>query len=573
MHRGVPGHALEAAADVEQFLDAGVLALKILESGTLFERFVERHVERGWNQLRHLVDVRERQVEHAPDVAHDRLGLHRPEGDDLRDVLPAVLAGDVVDDLTAPALAEVDVDVGQRHALGIEEALEDEVERDRIDVGDAQAPGDGAARGRAAAGTDRDALFAGEADEVPDDQEIPRVAHLLDHRHFVGEAALVLVDRVAQRPAGRERPEARQPLGEAVVDDVLEVLVQREAGGHVEVRQMVLPLVELHRAPVGDAHGVGERLRELGEERRHLGRSLQEELIAVIAQPLGIVDRLAGADAQQDVVRLEVVAPQVVHVVRADHRQAELTRQPGQAGVDDALLVQALILQLEEEAVRAQDVAIGGGGRLRPRVAVLVDALRDLALEAAAQADQPAGMRGQQVLVDAGLVVEAFRIPRGHQLDQVVEALVGLGQQHQMVGRLAGRAALRAAIARRDIHLAAENRLDAPLPRRVVEPDRGEHVAVLGDGEGRHPERLRLIQQFVNAARAVEQRELGVEVKVDELGHALNLGGLQATGYRLQEERVKFRRSLRLHAIFLEPAVRSPSPDLIPIRSSRAASS
>ena len=101
------------------------------------------------------------------------LRLHRPEGDDLGDVLAAVLLRDVLDDLAAAALAEVDVDIGQRHALGVEEALEDQVVLDRIDVGDAQAVGDEAAGRRAAARADRDALLARVADEVPDDQEVP----------------------------------------------------------------------------------------------------------------------------------------------------------------------------------------------------------------------------------------------------------------------------------------------------------------------------------------------------------------------------------------------------------------
>ena len=83
------------------------------------------------------------------------------------------LRGDVLDDLAAAALAEVDVDVGQRHALGVEEALEDQVVLDRIDVGDAQAVGDEAAGRRAAARPDRDALLARVADEIPDDQEVP----------------------------------------------------------------------------------------------------------------------------------------------------------------------------------------------------------------------------------------------------------------------------------------------------------------------------------------------------------------------------------------------------------------
>ena len=153
--RGVPGHALEALGDGEQLLDPLVLLLHLLERRALLERLRERHVERRRNSLGDAVGVRVRNVHHPGHVADDRPRLHRPERDDLRDVLAAVLARDVLDDLAAPALAEVDVDVGQRHALGVEEALEDQVVFDRIDVGDSQAVGDEAAGRRAAAGPDR----------------------------------------------------------------------------------------------------------------------------------------------------------------------------------------------------------------------------------------------------------------------------------------------------------------------------------------------------------------------------------------------------------------------------------
>ena len=53
---------------------------------------------------------------------------------------------------------------------------------ERIDVGDAQAVGDEAAGRRAAARADGDAVLARVADEVPDDQEVARVLHPLDHR-------------------------------------------------------------------------------------------------------------------------------------------------------------------------------------------------------------------------------------------------------------------------------------------------------------------------------------------------------------------------------------------------------
>ena len=60
----------------------------------------------------------------------------------------------------------------------------------------------------------------------------------------------------------------------------------------------------------------------IGKHGGHFFRRLQVELIAVIPQPLGVVDRFAGADAQQHVMRLEVRVLKIVDVVGRDERQA-----------------------------------------------------------------------------------------------------------------------------------------------------------------------------------------------------------------------------------------------------------
>jgi hypothetical protein len=64
----------------------------------------------------------------------------------------AVLLAHVLDDLAAPLLAEVHVDVGHRDAFRIQEALEQQVELERADIGDAERVGDERTGGRAAAG-------------------------------------------------------------------------------------------------------------------------------------------------------------------------------------------------------------------------------------------------------------------------------------------------------------------------------------------------------------------------------------------------------------------------------------
>ena len=143
----------------------------------------------------------------------------------------------------------------------------------------------------------------------------------------------------------------------------------------------------------------------------------------------------------------------------------------------------------------------------------------DLAFQAAAQADQALRVLREQLLVDARLVVEAFGVAGRDELDQVVVALERLGEQHQVVLRLARVPALREPAARRDVDLAAEDRLQPARPRVVVKDHRREHVAVLGHRNRRHLQPDRLIEQLVDAARAVEQRELGVQMKMDELRH------------------------------------------------------
>ncbi len=271
--------------------------------------------------------------------------------------------------------------------------------------------------------------------------------------------------------------------------------------------------------PLGDPDGVGHRLGKVAEHGRHLLGGLQVELVAVVAQPVGVGDRLASADAQQDIVRPVVGILQVVDVVGADERQVEISRDRCEARVHHPLFVDALVLHLEEEIASPENVAVGRRRLPRFRLLFRANAGRDLSLEAAAEPDEAGGMRREQVLVDPGLVIEPFGVSRRDELDEVVIPLAGLGEEDEVVRRLPRRTAFRSTIARRDVDLAAENRVDAPLPRLVVKDDRREHVAVLGDGERRHVQLNRAVEQLFDAAGAVEERVLRVQMQMDELGH------------------------------------------------------
>ncbi len=201
--RGVAGDALELLGEADEPAHLGIRVDHLAERRRRLERLLEPDAELVRDGLGDPVDLAVADAQDPADVADRRPGEHRAERDDLGDVVRAVLARDVGDHLVAPAVLEVDVDVGHRHAVGVEEALERQLVADRVDRRDPQRVRDDRARRAAAAGR-RDALLAGEADEVGHDEEVAGVAHRDDDAELVVEARLELRRHLAVA-AGRPR--------------------------------------------------------------------------------------------------------------------------------------------------------------------------------------------------------------------------------------------------------------------------------------------------------------------------------------------------------------------------------
>ena len=90
-----------------------------------------------------------------------------------------------------------------------------------------------------------------------------------------------------------------------------------------------------------------------------------------------------------------------------------------------------------------------------------------------------------------------------------------------MIRRLARLPAPVVAVAGCDVHLAADDRLDAPQARRVVEGDGGKEIAMLGHRHRRHLQLGHAVEHLADPAGAIEEGELGVQVEVNEIGHRL----------------------------------------------------
>ncbi len=119
-------------------------------------------------------------------------------------------------------------------------------------------------------------------------------------------------------------------------------------------------------------------------------------------------------------------------------------------------------------------------------------------------------MFAQQLLIDPRLVVIPVGIARADELHQIAIAGVIGGQDNQMivrsgVGRLILDARFVESRSVRDVHLASDDRLDPHPAHGVVELDCAEHVAVIGDGAGRHAQPCHFLRQLFGAAGAVQK--------------------------------------------------------------------
>ena len=514
VHRSVPRQALQAARRLDQLGDLRVAFLHFLQPRLLFHGVIERHVEPVGYELGDAVHIAVGHVHGASHVANHPFGQHGAEGDDLGHVVGPVFFGDVADDLVAPLHAEIDVDVGHGDTFGVQEALEHQVIGERIDVGNAQDVRHKAAGYRAAARAHGDAVLAGVANEIPDDQKVPRIPGVPDNDEFLIEALLVgLVSVLASVAAAA----VRQSLFKSLAGDPFQVGVKVYPVGRVVTRQKGLVKRQTQVATFGDQQGVGARLRHLSEDTVHFLRGLDVEFFLLVPHAMGIVHALAGADAHENVMRRGVLLAQVVAVIGGNDRQPEVLAELQEFGVGPALSVHPVIHELQVHVVGPQDLAVAVDGVARLFQVAVQDVSVHLSLETARKADQPLRVFRQEFLVDARPVVEAFQERLAQQPREILVAGEVSGQQGQVVRRRAN--ALAAAVEacrRRHVGLATQDRLDAARLRRLVELHGAEHVAVVGDGHRGHAEFRGAVQEFVDPVRSIQQAELGVQVKMNE---------------------------------------------------------
>ncbi len=526
MGRGVSQQALQSPSDVKQPLG---LLVPLAQLPQVWDRLqgLGQGVAEG-NLLSYPIGLFVGEAKHPGHVPHCRTGGKPVEGPDLGQVVLAIAPGGVLDHLVPAPDAKVDVDVGQADPVGVQKALEQQPPLEGVHLGDPQRVGHQGAGGRTPARAHRDPLLPGIADEVRHDQKVGSQAHPANHRELIGQALLHLR---GQRGA--------EPLLCPSPGQMLQILLRGgEPLRHREGGQKLLAKGEFKLTTLGHLQGAVHRpghFPEPGPEFR-----FAQEVVAIPVEGPGIrpLQAFPPLDVDQHLVGLPVLRGQVMHV-RGGHRgEGELPGEPELGGDEPPAPLQAVVLEFQVKPPR-EDLG-QAPGRLPglPLLSLEEEPLHFPRLTGR-QGHQSLRVPLQKLQVHPGFVVKPLGVSPVHQGQEVLPPHLVLRQHHQVVViGLSGLGFLQPAGAGGNVEFAAQDRLEPRLPGCPVELHRSGEYPVVGERQGGQALCLGPGHQFRDPASGIQERVLGVNMKVHE-GHlpppssvieGLTPDGLPSTG-------------------------------------------
>ena len=501
----MPRHALHLQGGVDELGDLRVGVIELFQLGGNFQCPFQGHLELHGHQFCHHVHLLIRDTHHTAHIADGVAGGHGTEGNNLRHMIGPVFPIDVINDLLPTLVAEVYVKIGHADALRVQEALEDQIVPDGVDIRDAYAVGRNAACTGTTARAHRDALTFGVIDVVPDDKVVVGVAHGFDHADLIAQAVLVGLRDIGPVPAFKTLP--AELFKECLIIHAVRGFIIRDLGV-AKLKVKVALFCNFRRVFAGFWHH--------GEQVIHFICSLDVKFVGLELHAVGILNGLAGLDAQQDGLHLGIFLAQIVGVIGGRHGDAGFPRQLDELRQNDVVLFQPMVLQLDVIIAFSEQIPIPQGRGLGPLVVPGQNGLRHLTGQTGRQADQALVILFQQLLVHAGLGIKALHERCRDHLDQVFVASLILAQQDQMVVAV-DLVHLVKTGAGSHIDFTADDGLDARLFGCLIELHTAVHDAVVGAGNGGLAAFLDAVHQLVDAAGTVQQTVFRMDVQVDKV--------------------------------------------------------
>ena len=158
--------------------------------------------------------------------------------------------------------------------------------------------------------------------EIPNDQEVTLVMHLLDHFDLGGEPAFVFRDGISQPALLSEALKVGQALGEAFTRRLFEVTAGSMTFRNFEFGQRVGEMLDLDVATGSDIQSARERVRQIAKDLSHFLSGLEIELVGCKFHAMRVAHGLARLDTKHDFLCVRVFVVEIVTVVRGYERDA-----------------------------------------------------------------------------------------------------------------------------------------------------------------------------------------------------------------------------------------------------------
>ena len=497
------GHALQRLGRINQLFDLRVRLIALRQRLAQAQSVVQRDVQGVGNLLRNGIHFCVGDVHHPSHVPDYAPGGHGAECDNLGHVVVAVLAAHIIHHFSPAGISEVHIDIGHADPLRVQEPLKIEVVLHGVDIGDVEAVGDHGTGGASTTGADGNAHALRVLHKIGHNEKIVCKAHFLNHVLLIFQLFPVFGVLAVALPI-------------ALITELLQVRKAVIPRRKLKFRQMIGTKCEFQVASLRDFPCVLYSTLIVLKQRLHLLLRAEIKVLGLIAHPVLVVQRPSGLDAEQNIMGIRVCLMNIVGVIGADHGKPRLLVNPEQALVDDCLVPDAVILQLQIEVVRAEDVGQFQGVGLGVFVFPVPQHSGNLSGKAGREGNEAAAVLPQKVQVNPGLDIKALRPGHGYHIGEIAVSLLILTQQNHV-------AALRIKFMNLvkpgpplggHIDLTADDGLDALGQTGAIKINDAIHNAVVCDGTGGLPHLFDGFRQIPNPAGTVQKAVFSMDMQM-----------------------------------------------------------
>ena len=263
--------------------------------------------------------------------------------------------------------------------------------------------------------SNRDIVAFCPVDEIPYDQEIIYISHLLNNTQLIMKliSQLAVIIRVS--------------LCQSVKTQLIQITPGIIPLWYIEFRQLGHTKLNLYITTVCYLGCIIQCLLRIGEELAHLQFTLYIVLSTFITHSVRICHKLRCLDTQQNVMRLRIFCIRIVNIISCHQGNIQLLAHAHQCCINCLLLRYAMILQFQEI------IAFSKAGFITEccLLCLIIKSLGDVALyltrKTCGQADDSLMKLVQYFHIHTRLIIIPFRKATAHDLHQIGITLVILG--------------------------------------------------------------------------------------------------------------------------------------------------